>query len=152
MENFNLKKYLAEGRLLKEIDGDFGVNLNTPENAVKFKDLLSQMGIPAEVDGIFVNFDGSIDDMRKVSILRDKFVDTPQDSSSFRDERPSDTIALAVDKAYYDDDKGEFTLTPTDVVVTADNFEDIIFDEVGDEEVDFTSYVRTYPKIFKNKN
>jgi hypothetical protein len=38
MENFNLKKYLAEGRLLKEIDGDFGVNLNTPENAVKFKD------------------------------------------------------------------------------------------------------------------
>jgi hypothetical protein len=76
MENFNLKKYLAEGRLLKEIDGDFGVNLNTPENAVKFKDLLSQMGIPAEVDGIFVNFDGSIDDMRKVSILRDKFVDT----------------------------------------------------------------------------
>ena len=32
---------------------------------------------------------------------------------------------------------------------TADNFEDIIFDEVGDEEVNFTSYVRTYPKIFK---
>ena len=149
MENFNLKKYLAEGRLLKEIDGDFGVNLNTPENAVKFKDLLSQMGIPAEVDGIFVKFDGSIDDMRKVSILRDKFIDTSQDSSPFKDERPSDTIALAVDKAYYDDDKGEFTLTPTDVVVTADNFEDIIFDEVGDEEVDFTSYVRTYPKIFK---
>ena len=146
MENFNLKKYLAEGRLLKE---SFGVNLNTPENAVKFKDLLSQMGIPSEVDGIFVNFDGSIDDMRKVSILRDKFVGDSQDSSSFKDERPSDTIALAVDKAYYDDDKGEFTLTPTDVVVTADNFEDIIFDEVGDEEVDFTSYVRTYPKIFK---
>jgi hypothetical protein len=88
MENFNLKKYLAEGRLLKEIDGDFGVNLNTPENAVKFKDFLTQMGIPAEVDGIFVNFDGSIDDMRKVSILRDKFVDTPQDSSPFKDERP----------------------------------------------------------------
>jgi hypothetical protein len=87
--------------------------------------------------------------MRKVSILRDKFVDTPQDSSPFKDERPSDTIALAVDKAYYDDDKGEFTLTPTDMVVTADNFEDIIFDEVGDEEVNFTSYVRTYPKIFK---
>jgi hypothetical protein len=35
------------------------------------------------------------------------------------------------------------------MVVTADNFEDIIFDEVGDEEVNFTSYVRTYPKIFK---
>jgi hypothetical protein len=149
MENFNLKKYLAEGRLLKEIDGDFGVNLDTPENAASFKDYLAQIGISAEVDGIFVNFDGSIDDMRKVSILRDKFVDTPQDSSPFKDERPSDTIALAVDKAYYDDDKGEFTLTPTDIVVTADNFEDIIFDEVGDEEVDFTSYVRTYPKIFK---
>jgi hypothetical protein len=55
MENFNLKKYLAEGRLLKEIDGDFGVNLNTPENAASFKDYLVQMGIPAEVDGIFVN-------------------------------------------------------------------------------------------------
>jgi len=149
MENFNLKKYLAEGRLLKEIDGDFGVNLNTPENAVKFKDLLSQMGIPAEVDGIFVQFDGSIDDMRKVSVLADKFLGASQDSSPFKDERPSDTITLAVDKAYYDDDKGEFTLTPTDVIVTADNFEDIIFDEVGDEEVDFTSYVRTYPKIFK---
>ena len=149
MENFDIKKYLAEGRLLKEIDGDFGVNLNTPENAVKFKDLLTQMGIPSEVNGIFVNFNGSIDDMRKIGNLRDEFVGDSQDSSPFRDERPSDTIALAVDKAYYDDDKGEFTLTPTDVVVTADNFEDIIFDEVGDEEVDFTSYVRTYPKIFK---
>ena len=147
MENFDLKKYLAEGRLLTE--GDFGVNLNTPENAVKFKDLLTQMGIPAEADGIFVEFDGSIDDMRKVSVLADKFLGTSQDSSPFKDERPSDTITLAVDKAYYDDDKGEFTLTPTDTVVTADNFEDIIFDEVGDEEVDFTSYVSTYPKIFK---
>ena len=38
MDNFDLKKYLAEGRLLKE---SFSVNLNTPENAVKFKDLLS---------------------------------------------------------------------------------------------------------------
>jgi len=146
MENFNLKKYLAEGRLLKE---DFGVNLETPENAASFKDYLAQIGISAEVNGVFVNFDGSIDDMRKVSNLRDEFLGDSQDSSLFRDERPSDTIALAVDKAYYDDDKGEFTLTPTDVVVTADNFEDIIFDEVGDEEVDFTSYVRTYPKIFK---
>jgi len=148
MENFDIKKYLAEGRLLKE-DWGWGVNLNTPENAVKFKDLLTQMGIPSEADGIFVNFDGSIDDMRKIGNLRDEFVGDSQDSSPFKDERPSDTIALAVDKAYYDDDKGEFTLTPTDVVVTADNFEDIIFDEVGDEEVDFTSYVRTYPKIFK---
>ena len=147
MDNFDLRKYLAEGRLLTE--GDFGVNLNTPENAVKFKDLLTQMGIPAEADGIFVEFDGSIDDMRKVSVLADKFLGTSQDSSPFKDERPSDTITLAVDKAYYDDDKGEFTLTPTDTVVTADNFEDIIFDEVGDEEVDFTSYVSTYPKIFK---
>jgi len=148
MENFDIKKYLAEGRLLKE-DWGWGVNLNTPENAVKFKDLLTQMGIPSEADGIFVNFDGSIDDMRKIGNLRDEFVGDSQDSSPFKDERPSDTIALAVDKAYYDDDKGEFTLTPTDVVVTADNFEDIIFDEVGDEEVDFTSYVSTYPKIFK---
>jgi len=148
MDNFDLRKYLAEGRLFEE-DWGWGVNLNTPENAVKFKDLLTQMGIPSGVDGIFVNFDGSIDDMRKISNLRDEFVGDSQDSSSFKDERPSDTIALAVDKAYYDDDKGEFTLTPTDVVVTADNFEDIIFDEVGDEEVDFTSYVRTYPKIFK---
>ena len=146
MENFNLKKYLAEGRLLKEV---FGVNLETPENAASFKDYLAQIGISAEVNGVFVNFDGSIDDMRKVSNLRDEFLGDSQDSSPFRDERPSDTIALAVDKAYYDDDKGEFTLTPTDVIVTADNFEDIIFDEVGDEEVDFTSYVRTYPKIFK---
>ena len=146
MENFNLKKYLAEGRLLKE---SFGVNLETPENAASFKDYLAQIGISAEVNGVFVNFDGSIDDMRKISNLRDEFLGDSQDSSPFRDERPSDTIALAVDKAYYDDDKGEFTLTPTDVVVTADNFEDIIFDEVGDEEVDFTSYVRTYPKIFK---
>jgi len=146
MENFDIKKYLAEGRLLKE---DFGVNLETPENAASFKDYLAQIGISAEVNGVFVNFDGSIDDMRKVSNLRDEFLGDSQDSSPFKDERPSDTIALAVDKAYYDDDKGEFTLTPTDVVVTADNFEDIIFDEVGDEEVDFTSYVRTYPKIFK---
>ena len=146
MENFDIKKYLAEGRLLKE---DFGVNLETPENAASFKDYLAQIGISAEVNGVFVNFDGSIDDMRKVSNLRDEFLGDSQDSSPFRDERPSDTIALAVDKAYYDDDKGEFTLTPTDVIVTADNFEDIIFDEVGDEEVDFTSYVRTYPKIFK---
>jgi hypothetical protein len=89
--------------------------------------------------------------MIKIGNLADEFLGVSQDSSPFKDERPSDTIALAVDKAYYDDDKGEFTLTPTDVVVTADNFEDIIFDEVGDEEVDFTSYVRTYPKIFKNK-
>ena len=148
MDNFDLRKYLAEGRLLKENWG-WGVNLNTPENAVKFKDLLTQMGIPSEANGIFVNFDGSIDDMQKIGNLRDEFVGDSQDSSSFRDKRPSDTIALAVDKAYYDDDKGEFTLTPTDTVVTADNFEDIIFDEVGDEEVDFTSYVRTYPKIFK---
>lgn len=148
MDNFDLKKYLAEGRLLKE-DWGWGVNLNTPENAVKFKDLLTQMGIPSEANGIFVNFDGSIDDMQKIGNLRDKFVGDSQDSSSFKDERPSDVITLAVDKAYYDDDKGEFTLTPTDIVVTADNFEDIIFDEVGDEEVDFTSYVRTYPKIFK---
>ena len=146
MENFDIKKYLAEGRLLKE---DFGVNLETPENAASFKDYLAQIGISAEVNGVFVNFDGSIDDMRKVSNLRDEFLGDSQDSSPFRDKRPSDTITLAVDKAYYDDDKGEFTLTPTDVVVTADNFEDIIFDEVGDEEVDFTSYVSTYPKIFK---
>ena len=152
MENFDLKKYLAEGLLLKEGDLGWGVNLNTPENAVKFKDLLAQRGTPAEVNGVFVNFDGSIDDMVKIGNLADEFLGTSQDSSPFKDERPSDTIALAVDKAYYDDDKGEFTLTPTDVVVTADNFEDIIFDEVGDEEVDFTSYVRTYPKIFKNKN
>ena len=146
MENFDLRKYLAESKLIKE---NFGVNLDTPENAASFKDYLVQKGIPAEVDGIFVQFDGSIDDMRKVSVLADKFLGASQDSSPFKDERPSDTITLAVDKAYYDDDKGEFTLTPTDVIVTADNFEDIIFDEVGDEEVDFTSYVRTYPKIFK---
>ena len=149
MENFDLKKYLAEGLLLKEGDLGWGVNLNTPENAIKFKDLLAQRGTPAEVNGVFVNFDGSIDDMVKIGNLADEFLGTSQDSSPFRDERPSDTIALAVDKAYYDDDKGEFTLTPTDVVVTADNFEDIIFDEVGDEKVNFTSYVRTYPKIFK---
>jgi len=148
MKNFDLKKYLAEGRLLKE-NFTFGVNLGTPENAASFKDYIAQIGIPAEVDGVWVEFDGDSDVMEKVQFLRDEFLGTSQDSSPFRDERPSDTIALAVDKAYYDDDKGEFTLTPTDVVVTADNFEDIIFDEVGDEEVDFTSYVRTYPKIFK---
>jgi len=149
MKNFDLRKYLAEGRLLTE--GDFGVNLETPEKAASFKDYLSQKGIPAEVDGIFVEFDESIsiDDMRKVSVLADKFLGTSQDSSPFKYKKPSDTITLAVDKAYYDDDKGEFTLTPTDVVVTSDNFEDIIFDEVGDEGVDFTNYVRTYPKIFK---
>jgi len=146
MENFDLKKYLTEGRLLKE---SFGVNLDTPENAASFKDYLAQNGIPAEVDGAWVKLDGGVDAIRRVNILRDKFLGTSQDSSPFRDKRPSDTITLAVDKAYYDDDKGEFTLTPTDVVVTADNFEDIIFDEVGDEEVNFTSYVRTYPKIFK---
>ena len=146
MENFDLKKYLAESKLIKE---NFGANLDTPENAASFKNYLAQNGIPAEVDGDWVKFDGGVDAIRRVNILRDKFLGTSQDSSPFRDKRPSDVIALAVDKAYYDDDKGEFTLTPTDVVVTADNFEDIIFDEVGDEEVNFTSYVRTYPKIFK---
>ena len=146
MKNFDLKKYLAEGRLLKE---NFGVNLDTPENAASFKDYLAQNGISAEVDDVWVKLKGGVDVIRKVDILRDKFLGTSQDSSPFRDKRPSDIITLAVDKAYYDDDKGEFTLTPTDVVVTADNFEDIIFDEVGDEEVDFTNYVRTYPKIFK---
>ena len=146
MKNFDLRKYLAEGRLLKE---NFGVNLDTPENAASFKDYLAQNGISAEVDDVWVKLKGGVDVIRKVDILRDKFLGTSQDSSPFRDKRPSDTITLAIDKAYYDDDKGEFTLTPTDVVVTADNFEDIIFDEVGDEEVDFTNYVRTYPKIFK---
>ena len=146
MKNFDLRKYLAEGRLLKE---NFGVNLDTPENAASFKDYLAQNGISAEVDDVWVKLKGGVDVIRKVDILRDKFLGTSQDSSPFRDKRPSDIITLAVDKAYYDDDKGEFTLTPTDVVVTADNFEDIIFDEVGDEEVDFTNYVRTYPKIFK---
>ena len=146
MKNFDLRKYLAEGRLLKE---NFGVNLDTPENAASFKDYLAQNGISAEVDDVWVKLKGGVDVIRKVDILRDKFLGTSQDSSPFRDKRPSDTITLAIDKAYYDDDKGEFTLTPTDVVVTADNFEDIIFDEVGDEKVNFTSYVRTYPKIFK---
>tara|TARA_R110000737_G_C14294740_1_gene434815 strand:- start:121 stop:567 length:447 start_codon:yes stop_codon:yes gene_type:complete len=146
MKNFDLRKYLAEGRLLKE---NFGVNLDTPENAASFKDYLAQNGISAEVDDVWVKLKGGVDVIRKVDILRDKFLGTSQDSSPFRDKRPSDIITLAVDKAYYDDDKGEFTLTPTDVVVTADNFEDIIFDEVGDEKVNFTSYVRTYPKIFK---
>ena len=89
------------------------------------------------------------DDRIKLDQYQDKLLDLDDSGSLFKDERPSDTITLAVDKAYYDDDKGEFTLTPTDTVVTADNFEDIIFDEVGDEEVDFTSYVSTYPKIFK---
>ena len=41
------------------------------------------------------------------------------------------------------------TAGATTFILTPDNFEDIIFDEVGDEEVDFTSYVSTYPEIFK---
>ena len=150
MDNFDLRKYLAENRLLKEIE----FNLMTPQNAQVFADYARKLGYTnIEVNNQFVDTDDLYfkdrEGFLKLRAYKDKLVNGGSSESQFRDERPSDTIALAVDKAYYDDDKGEFTLTPTDVVVTADNFEDIIFDEVGDEEVDFTSYVSTYPKIFK---
>ena len=149
MDNFDLRKYLAESRLLKEE----GFNLMTPQNAELFVDYARKLGYKdIEVDRQFVNINDLSqypDNNIKLDKYSDKLRNGDSSSSQFKDERPSDTIALVVNKAYYDDDKGEFTLTPTDVVVTADNFEDIIFDEVGDEEVDFTSYVSTYPKIFK---
>jgi len=147
MENFNLRKFLAEGKLIKE---NFGVNLNTPENAASFKNYLAQNGISAEVDGVWVELDGGATDIQKIGILRDKFLGTSQTSSPFGDNpSPSDFIEMAVDKAYYDEMSGEFTLTPTDIVVTKDNFETIIYDEVGDEEVDFNTYAINYPNIFK---
>ena len=150
MENFDLKKYLAEGRLLESL----GFNLKDSKRQKLFADYARKLGYnDLEIkDDWFVGVNGLkvySDDRIKLDQYQDKLLDLDNSGSLFKDEKPSDTITLAVDKAYYDDDKGEFTLTPTDVVVTADNFEDIIFDEVGDEEVDFTSYVRTYPKIFK---
>ena len=147
MENFDLKKYLAEGKLIKE---NFGVNLDTPENAISFKDYLAQNGISAEVDGVWVELNNGDSDIQKIGILRDKFLGTSQTSSPFGDNpSPSDFIEMAVDKAYYDEMSGEFTLTPTDIVVTKDNFETIIYDEVGEEEVDFNTYATNYPNIFK---
>ena len=147
MENFDLKKYLAEGKLIKE---NFGVNLDTPENAASFKDYLAQNGISAEVDGVWVELNNGDSDIQKIGILRDKFLGTSQTSSPFGDNpSPSDFIEMAVDKAYYDEMSGEFTLTPTDIVVTKDNFETIIYDEVGEEEVDFNTYATNYPNIFK---
>ena len=147
MENFDLRKYLAESKLIKE---NFGVNLDTPENAASFKDYLAQNGISAEVDGVWVELEGGTADIRKVEVLRDKFLGTSQTNSPFGDNpSPSDFIEMIVDKAYYDEMEGEFTLTPTDIVVTKDNFETIIYDEVGDEEVDFNIYAIDYPNIFK---
>ena len=147
MENFDLRKYLAESKLIKE---NFGVNLDTPENAASFKDYLSQNGISAEVDGVWVELNGGAADIQKIGVLRDKFLGTSQTNSPFGDNpSPSDFIEMAVDKAYYDEMAGEFTLTPTDIVVTKDNFETIIYDEVGDEEVDFNTYAINYPNIFK---
>ena len=147
MENFDLRKYLAESKLIKE---NFGVNLDTPENAASFKDYLAQNGISAEVDGVWVELNGGAADIQKIGVLRDKFLGTSQTNSPFGDNpSPSDFIEMAVDKAYYDEMSGEFTLTPTDIVVTKDNFETIIYDEVGDEEVDFNTYAINYPNIFK---
>ena len=147
MENFDLRKYLAESKLIKE---NFGVNLDTPENAASFKDYLSQNGISAEVDGVWVELNGGAADIQKIGVLRDKFLGISQTNSPFGDNpSPSDFIEMAVDKAYYDEMAGEFTLTPTDIVVTKDNFETIIYDEVGDEEVDFNIYAIDYPNIFK---
>ena len=147
MENFDLRKYLAESKLIKE---NFGVNLDTPENAASFKDYLAQNGISAEVDGVWVELNGGAADIQKIGVLRDKFLGTSQTNSPFGDNpSPSDFIEMAVDKAYYDEMAGEFTLTPTDTVVTKDNFETIIYDEVGDEEVDFNTYAINYPNIFK---
>jgi hypothetical protein len=148
MENFDLRKYLAESKLIKE---NFGVNLDTPENAASFKDYLAQNGISAEVDGVWVELNGGAADIQKIGVLRDKFLGTSQTNSPFGDNpSPSDFIEMAVDKAYYDEMAGEFTLTPTDIVVTKDNFETIIYDEVGDEEVDFNTYAINYPNIFKS--
>jgi len=147
MENFDLRKYLAESKLIKE---NFGVNLDTPENAASFKDYLAQNGISAEVDGVWVELNGGAADIQKIGVLRDKFLGTSQTNSPFGDNpSPSDFIEMAVDKAYYDVMAGEFTLTPTDIVVTKDNFETIIYDEVGEEEVDFNTYAINYPNIFK---
>lgn len=147
MENFDLRKYLTESKLIKE---NFGVNLDTPENAASFKDYLTQNGISAEVDGVWVELNGGDVDIQKIGVLRDKFLGTSQTNSPFGDNpSPSDFIEMAVDKAYYDEMAGEFTLTPTDIVVTKDNFETIIYDEVGDEEVDFNTYAINYPNIFK---
>jgi len=147
MENFDLRKYLAESKLIKE---NFGVNLDTPENAASFKDYLAQNGISAEVDGVWVELNGGAADIQKIGVLRDKFLGTSQTNSPFGDNpSPSDFIEMAVDKAYYDEMAGEFTLTPTDIVVTKDNFETIIYDEVGEEEVDFNTYAINYPNIFK---
>jgi hypothetical protein len=148
MDNFDLRKYLAESKLIKE---NFGVNLDTPENAASFKDYLAQNGISAEVDGVWVELNGGAADIQKIGVLRDKFLGTSQTNSPFGDNpSPSDFIEMAVDKAYYDEMAGEFTLTPTDIVVTKDNFETIIYDEVGDEEVDFNTYAINYPNIFKS--
>jgi len=147
MENFDLRKYLAESKLIKE---NFGVNLDTPENAASFKDYLAQNGISAEVDGVWVELNGGAADIQKIGVLRDKFLGSSQTNSPFGDNpSPSDFIEMAVDKAYYDEMAGEFTLTPTDIVVTKDNFETIIYDEVGEEEVDFNTYAINYPNIFK---
>jgi hypothetical protein len=77
---------------------------------------------------------------------------TPDDDlrEGFYDDRPTNHIKLKVDKAYYDDDKGEFTLKPTKSshVITMKNLDDFIHDEVGEEDYDVMSYVKTYPDIF----
>ena len=78
---------------------------------------------------------------------------TPDDDlrEGFYEDRPTNHIKLKVNKAYYDDDMGKFTLKPTDNVVTMKNLDNFIHDEVGDEDYDVMSYVKSYPDIFAKK-
>ena len=91
----------------------------------------------------------------------ERVADVNADSSVLENidyESPKDVVSLKVDKAYYDEMEGEFSLSPEGIdpedltIVTKDNYASILEDMVGDDFEALEGLPEEYPKIFSSNN
>lgn len=148
---YRLAKYSAElYKMIDKYDGETEVDfphwwqskiVKSKDYIVSAKHYLDGEEKVAQIDAMLASEKDTEDIVSPDDDLRE----------GFYDDKPTNHIKLKVSKAYYDDDDGEFTLTPTENVITMNNLDDFIHDEVGDEDYDVMDYVRNYPKIFTKR-
>ena len=148
---YRLAKYSAElYKMVDKYDGETEVDFPHwwQSKIVKSKDYIVSAKHYLDGEEKIAQIDAMLDAEPK-----EEDIVTPDDDlrEGFYEDRPTNHIKLKVNKAYYDDDMGEFTLKPTDNVITMKNLDDFIHDEVGDEDFDVMSYVKSYPNIFAKK-
>jgi len=148
---YRLAKYSAElYKMIDKYDGETDVDFPHwwQSKIVKSKDMIVSAKHYLDGEEKVAQIDAML-----ASEPKGEDIVTPDDDlrEGFYNDKPTNYIKLKRDKVYYDDDDGEFTLKPTDNVVTMKNLDDFIHDEVGDEKYSVMSYVKSYPNIFAKK-